>query len=196
VRDDDTTLDAGVLARNQAALADVRITDWRPLLAAYNQLQRIRQYYEFTDIDVDRYDLKAGRQQVMLATREMDPASLAQVARTWQNTHLIYTHGQGVVVSPVNTVSSQGLPELLEHDIPAVTDEPALNIETPQVYSRCDRSITLWSAPVSMSSTDPATMRRLRCVVVTRWRWRRCRRWAGAAGNRGGHRRWQPPAQR
>ena len=130
----DGTLDAGVLARNQAALADVRITDWRPLLAAYNQLQRIRQYYEFTDIDVDRYDLKAGRQQVMLATREMDPASLAQVARTWQNTHLIYTHGQGVVVSPVNTVSSQGLPELLEHDIPAVTDEPALNIETPQVY--------------------------------------------------------------
>src|SRR5207245_2593750 len=70
----DGTLDAGVLARNQAALADVRITDWRPLLAAYNQLQRIRQYYEFTDIDVDRYDLKAGRQQVMLATREMDPA--------------------------------------------------------------------------------------------------------------------------
>ena len=130
----DGTLDASVLSRNQSALSDVRITDWRPLLSAFNQLQRIRQYYEFTDIDVDRYDLKSGRQQVMLATREMDPGSLAQVARTWQNTHLVYTHGQGVVVSPVNTVTGQGLPELLEHDIPAITDEPALTIETPQVY--------------------------------------------------------------
>src|SRR5919199_1862267 len=130
----DATLDTGVLSRNQSALSDVRITDWRPLLAAFNQLQRIRQYYEFTDIDVDRYALKNGRQQVMLSTREMDPGSLAQVARTWQNTHLVYTHGQGVVISPVNTVTGQGLPELLEHDIPAVTDEPALSIDTPHVY--------------------------------------------------------------
>jgi uncharacterized membrane protein (UPF0182 family) len=104
------------------------------MLAAFNQLQRIRQYYEFSDVDVDRYDLKAARQQVMLSTREMDPSSLAQVARTWQNTHLVYTHGHGVVVSPVNSVTSQGLPELLEHDIPAVTDEPALKLDVPQVY--------------------------------------------------------------
>jgi uncharacterized membrane protein (UPF0182 family) len=130
----DGTIDATVLARNQPALADVRITDWRPLLAAFNQLQRIRQYYEFTDVDVDRYDLNSGRQQVMLSTREMDPASLAQVARTWQNTHLVYTHGQGAVVSPVNSVTSQGLPDLLEHDIPATTNESALKIEVPQVY--------------------------------------------------------------
>src|SRR5438874_312803 len=120
----DGTVDAGVLARNQAALTDIRITDWRPLMAAFNQLQRIRQYYEFSDIDVDRYELRAGRQQVMLSTREMDPTSLAQVARTWQNTHLVYTHGQGVVVSPANTVTPQGLPELLERDIPATTHDP------------------------------------------------------------------------
>ncbi len=130
----DGTLDAGVLDRNQQALSDVRITDWRPQLASFNQLQRIRQYYEFTDVDVDRYNLSNGRQQVMLSTREMDPTSLAQVARTWQNTHLVYTHGQAVAVSPVNTVDSQGLPVLLEHDIPAVTDEPALKIDVPQVY--------------------------------------------------------------
>ena len=130
----DGTIDAGVLARNQQALTDIRVTDWRPLLAAFNQLQRIRQYYEFTDVDVDRYTLASGRQQVMLSTREMDPTSLAQVARTWQNTHLVYTHGQGVVASPVNTVSSQGLPLLLEHDIPAAADDPALKIDVPQVY--------------------------------------------------------------
>jgi hypothetical protein len=130
----DGTLDAGVLDRNQQALSDVRITDWRPQLASFNQLQRIRQYYEFTDVDVDRYALSGGQQQVMLSTREMDPSSLAQVARTWQNTHLVYTHGQAVVVSPVNSVDQQGLPVLLEHDIPAVTDEPALKIDVPQVY--------------------------------------------------------------
>jgi uncharacterized protein len=130
----DGTLDGSVLQRNQQALSDIRITDYRPLLAAFNQLQRIRQYYEFTDVDVDRYDLSKGRQQVMLATREMDPTSLAQVARTWQNTHLVYTHGNGVVVSPVNAVDSQGLPVLLAHDIPATTTEPALQIQVPQVY--------------------------------------------------------------
>jgi uncharacterized membrane protein (UPF0182 family) len=130
----DGTLDAGVLSRNQQALSDVRITDWRPLMAAYNQLQRIRQYYEFSDIDVDRYPLNGGQAQVMLATRELDPTSLAQVARTWQNTHLVYTHGQGVVVSPVNQVTPQGLPQLIEQDIPATTDEPTLTIDTPGVY--------------------------------------------------------------
>ncbi|HEV7662181.1 MAG TPA: UPF0182 family protein, partial [Chloroflexota bacterium] len=130
----DGTLNADVLARNQAALADIRITDWRPLMAAYNQLQRIRQYYEFANIDVDRYALRSGRQQVMLAAREMDASSLAQVARTWQNSHLVYTHGQSVVVSPANQVTSQGLPELIERDIPATTDEPALRIDTPQIY--------------------------------------------------------------
>jgi uncharacterized protein len=130
----DGTLDASVLARNAPALDDIRITDWRPLLAAFTQLQRIRQYYEFTDVDVDRYDLSGGHRQVMLSTREMDPTSLAQVARTWQNVHLVYTHGQGVVASPVNTVDSQGLPILLAHDIPTTTAEPALNIDVPQVY--------------------------------------------------------------
>ena len=130
----DGTLDSNVLARNQSALSDLRITDWRPLQAAFNQLQRIRQYYEFADVDVDRYGLSNGRQQVMLATREIDPNSLAQVARTWQNTHLVYTHGQGAVVSPVNRVTSQGLPELLVHDIPAVTDEAALHLDRPEVY--------------------------------------------------------------
>jgi uncharacterized membrane protein (UPF0182 family) len=127
-------LDASVLARNQAALSDIRITDWRPLQDAYNQLQRIRQYYTFRDIAVDRYNLSAGRQQVMLSARELDPNSLAQIAHTWQNFHLVYTHGQGAVVSPVSRVDDQGLPVLLESDIPSTSDEPVLQIDVPQVY--------------------------------------------------------------
>jgi uncharacterized membrane protein (UPF0182 family) len=128
------SLDATILARNQAALSDIRITDWRPLQETYNQLQRIRQYYNFLDVDVDRYNLSAGRQQVMLSTRELDPNSLAQVAHTWQNLHLVYTHGQGAVVSPVSQVDAQGLPVLLESNIPSTTVEPALQIDVPQVY--------------------------------------------------------------
>jgi uncharacterized membrane protein (UPF0182 family) len=130
----DGTFDSGVLGRNQGALSDVRITDYRPLQDTFNQLQRIRQYYAFSDVDIDRYTLSNGPQQVMLSTREMDPTSLAQVARTWQNTHLVYTHGQGVVVSPVNAVDSQGLPVLLERDIPATSTEASLKIDVPQVY--------------------------------------------------------------
>jgi hypothetical protein len=126
--------DASVLARNQSALSDIRITDWRPLQLAYNQLQRIRQYYDFSDVDIDRYDLRAGRRQVMLSAREVDPPSLAAVASTWQNLHLVYTHGHGAVVSAVNQADPQGLPLLLESDIPPTTDEPALRIDRPQVY--------------------------------------------------------------
>ena len=130
----DGTIDPGVLARNQQALANLRITDWRPMLSAFSQLQRIRQYYEFTDVDLDRYDLSGGRQQVMLSTREMEPNSLAQVAKTWQNIHLVYTHGLGAVVARVNSVTSQGLPDFLVRDIPPLTEEPALKISVPQVY--------------------------------------------------------------
>jgi len=130
----DGTLKADDLSRNQDALADLRITDYRPLLDAYRQLQRLRQQFDFVDVDVDRYNLTAGRQQVMLSARELDPGGLPEVARTWQNLHLVYTHGQGVVASPVNRVTAQGLPELLVRDVPAVSTEPSLLPNVPQVY--------------------------------------------------------------
>jgi len=138
-----------------------------PLLAAYNQLQRIRQYYEFTDIDVDRYDLKAGRQQVMLATaRWTRPAWLK--SRVPGRTRTSST--------PTARASSsvRSIPSARRacRSCSSTTFRRSRRAGTQHrnasgLFRAATGSITLWSAPVSMSSTDPATMRRLRCVVVT-----------------------------
>jgi uncharacterized protein len=122
------------LQDNQATLADLRITDQQALLAAYQQTQRLRQYYDFQTVSVDRYPLSDGMAQVMISPREMDVTNLPAVARTWQNDHLVYTHGQGLAASRVNAVDQQGLPALLVRDLPPQTDEPALTITQPQIY--------------------------------------------------------------
>lgn len=130
----DGTLTPQNLQDNQATLSDLRITDQQSLLAAYQQTQRLRQYYDFQSVSIDRYPLSMGTVETMLSPREMDVTNLPTVARTWQNDHLVYTHGQGVVVSRVNAVDQQGLPELLVRDLPPQTDEPALTISQPQIY--------------------------------------------------------------
>jgi uncharacterized membrane protein (UPF0182 family) len=130
----DAAIRPETLVQNADTLHAVRIADYRPLLDTYRQIQRIRQYYDFVDVDIDRYGLQAGLQQVMLAPRELDTAALPQVARTWQNLHLVYTHGYGVVASPVNRTTVQGLPELLVRDIPPVATDPAFQIDRPQIY--------------------------------------------------------------
>lgn len=121
-------------------LRDIRLWDYRPLRTTYQQIQRITQYYDFADIDIDRYPVTpdgrpspGSRTQMMLSARELDTAQLPQVAQTWQNRHLIYTHGYGVVVSPASRVTPRGLPELLVRDLPP-TGEGALRIERPQIY--------------------------------------------------------------
>jgi uncharacterized membrane protein (UPF0182 family) len=122
------------LQNNAATLSDLRITDQQALLAAYQQTQRLRQYYDFKTVSVDRYPLMDGTAQVMLSPREMDVTNLPAVARTWQNDHLVYTHGQGVAASRVNAVDGQGLPQLLVRDLPPQSDEPMLAIDQPQIY--------------------------------------------------------------
>lgn len=125
------------LAEAEATISNVRLWDWRPLLDSYSQLQEIRLYYEFEDVDVDRYDLGHGPTQVMLAAREMAVEQLAERIRTWQNVHLIYTHGYGFVMSPVNRVTPQGLPMFFVSDIPPrVPDSLAqiLRIDRPEIY--------------------------------------------------------------
>ena len=155
----DGTLDAGVLARNQPALADVRITDWRPLMAAYNQLQRIRQYYEFSDIDVDRYDVA-----------RRSPASDARHARARPDqpgaggAHLA-EHPPGLYPRPGRCRQSrstrstpQGLPVLLEQRYSRRRPTSRrCTIDCPRSISACGRRTTPWSAPDWTSSTVPAT---------------------------------------
>src|SRR5208282_3589358 len=106
---------------------------WQPLIDTYAQLQEIRTYYKFRDVDVDRYQLGDSYQQVMLSARELEPALLPPNAQTWVNLHLLFTHGNGVVMSPVTRKSGEGLPILYLQDIPPVASGgPA--ISQPRLY--------------------------------------------------------------
>lgn len=130
----DAPIDASTITTNEAALKDIRLWDYRPLLTTYRQLQRFGQYYDFKDIDIDRYRLDNGPPtQTMLSARELDITQLDQRAQTWQNRHLVYTHGYGVVVNPANRFTSQGQPELLVRNIPPVS-EGVLELTRPQIY--------------------------------------------------------------
>ena len=125
------TLTQQDLANNQATIRNIRLWDTRPLLAAYAQLQEIRTYYTFRNIDIDRYTINGQYRQVTLAARDLSVQNLP--SRVWINERLTYTHGYGAVVSPVNRVTAEGLPEFWIKDIPpaATTD---LKIANPALY--------------------------------------------------------------
>lgn len=118
---------------NRATVDNIRLWDPKPLLDTYRQIQEIRLYYEFRDVDVDRYEIDGNYRQVLLSVRELDQGSLQPQAQTWVNQHLSYTHGYGVVVSPVNEVTGDGLPVLFVRDIPPRT-ETNLEITRPEIY--------------------------------------------------------------
>ena len=119
------------IAQNEVTINNVRLWDPRPLKDTYNQLQSLRQYYDFHDVDIDRYIIDGKYRQVMLSARELSADKLTVEAQTWVNRRLLYTHGYGLVLSPVNEVSAQGRPNLLLKDIPPAG---VFNIEQPQIY--------------------------------------------------------------
>jgi uncharacterized membrane protein (UPF0182 family) len=125
---------------SQATLRNIRLWDSQPLLSTNRQLQQLRVYYRFSAAAVDRYNLAPnqgqGRQLVFITARELDQASLPPAARTWLNTHLVFTHGYGFTVSPVNTSSPDGLPDYFISDLGASTrvqGNAQLGITTAQV---------------------------------------------------------------
>jgi len=120
------------IRNNPLTIDNIRVWDTRPLLTTYAQLQEIRSYYDFTDVDVDRYTLNGSTRQVMLAVREMNVERLPG-AGNWVNRHLQYTHGYGLTMSPVNVVTPDGLPELFVQDIPPTTTID-LQIDRPEIY--------------------------------------------------------------
>ncbi|MDJ0687693.1 MAG: UPF0182 family protein [Xenococcaceae cyanobacterium MO_188.B32] len=119
--------------QNQGTINNIRLWDYRPLLSTYRQLQEIRLYYQFNDVDVDRYTLDGNYRQVMLAPRELSYAQVPQQAQTWVNERLKYTHGYGLVMSPVNQFTPDGLPVLFIKNIPPVS-EVDLQIKEPAIY--------------------------------------------------------------
>ncbi len=108
------------LARSQATIRNVRLWDSQPLLATNRQLQQLRVFYRFSEPAVDRYAIGPStlpQQQVIVTAREVDSSGLQASARTWLNRHLVFTHGQGFTVSPVNTSGTDGLPEYFISDL-------------------------------------------------------------------------------
>lgn len=121
------------LMRHRATLENIRLWDSRPLLSTYKQIQEMRSYYRFNDVDIDRYWLDGQYRQVMISAREFSYPNLAQQAQTWVNQRLQYTHGYGVVTSPVNVVTPDGMPALMVKDIPPTFIE-GLEIDQPAIY--------------------------------------------------------------
>ncbi len=116
-----------------STVKNVRLWDPNVVVDSYKQLQEIRFYYDFKDVDIDRYTIDGVRQQALISAREMNTTQLSEQAKTWINKHLVYTHGYGVVVSPVNKVGADGLPELIVKDLPpkSATD---LKVTRPGIY--------------------------------------------------------------
>jgi len=125
------SLDEEMVERNDLTLNNVRLNDTRPLLDIYNQLQTIRTYYKFHDMDIDRYNIDGNYEQVFIGARELDTENLPEQAKTWVNRTLRYTHGYGVAMSHVNKVTEQGQPEYMVKDIPA---EGTIDVSRPQIY--------------------------------------------------------------
>ena len=121
------------LQDNHETMDNIRLWDWQPLLDTYAQLQEIRTYYRFLDVDIDRYRIDGSYQQVTLSPRELVSSLLPPNAQTWVNQHLLFTHGNGVVMSPVTQKSTEGLPNFYLKDIPPVaTGGPP--VTEPRIY--------------------------------------------------------------
>ncbi|MEM6519618.1 MAG: UPF0182 family protein, partial [Cyanobacteria bacterium P01_C01_bin.70] len=129
----ETGLSRTVLDNNSSTVDNIRLWDYRPLLRTYSQLQEIRLYYRFNDVDIDRYTLNDDYRQVMLSARELDYTEAPPEAQTWVNQRLKFTHGYGIVMSPVNRVTPDGLPQLMVKNVPPVASVD-LDIEQPRIY--------------------------------------------------------------
>ncbi len=124
-------LDAEVIRNNNPTIGNIRINDYEPVKDFYNQTQSIRQYYDFNDVDIDRYMINGALTQTYLAAREINEG---KISNTWINKHLKYTHGYGFTLSQVDAVTSSGQPDVLVKNIPSVSSVKEINIDRPEIY--------------------------------------------------------------
>jgi uncharacterized membrane protein (UPF0182 family) len=121
-------------AAHADTLDNIRLWDWRALQATLRQIQEIRTYYDFPDVDIDRYRLGGKLQAMMLATRELSLNKLPAGSRNWVNERLIYTHGYGVTMNPVSRFTNEGQPELALFNMPVESTNPDLHVIRPEIY--------------------------------------------------------------
>ncbi|HEY4763261.1 MAG TPA: UPF0182 family protein [Candidatus Sulfotelmatobacter sp.] len=130
----ETTIEAADPANNQATLRNIRLWDWHALQDTLRQIQEIRTYYDFPDIDIDRYDIDSTNREVMLAARELNVDKLPESSRNWINEKLIYTHGYGITMNPVNGFTPEGLPTLILSNMPVQSTVRSLTVTRPEIY--------------------------------------------------------------
>jgi len=130
----ETTVEAADPANNQATLQNIRLWDWHALQDTLRQIQEIRTYYDFPDVDIDRYDIDGTTREVMLAARELSVDKLPESSRNWINEKLIYTHGYGITMNPVNGFTPEGLPTLMLSNMPVQSTVRSLTVTRPEIY--------------------------------------------------------------
>lgn len=121
------------IAANPGTISNLRLWDYRVLKDTYSQVQEIRMYYKFNDVDVDRYTVNGQYREVLLSPRELDVSLLPAEAKTWINLHLKYTHGYGLVMSPASEVTRDGMPAFYFQDVPPTTNTD-LVLTRPEIY--------------------------------------------------------------
>ena len=129
-----TTVADADAANNQPTLQNIRLWDAQALQDTLRQIQEIRTYYDFPGIDIDRYMQDGHLREVMLATRELSTSKLPESSRNWINERLVYTHGYGITMNPVNGFTPEGLPTLLLSNMPVQSTVPGLHVDRPQIY--------------------------------------------------------------
>ncbi|MGH9961391.1 MAG: UPF0182 family protein, partial [Pyrinomonadaceae bacterium] len=122
------------LNANRATLENIRLWDWRALQDTLKQIQTIRTYYDFPDVDVDRYTFGDQSRQVMVAAREIDVEKLPESSRNWINEKLIYTHGYGVTTNTANGFTPEGMPRFVLSDMPIKSSAEGISVTRPQIY--------------------------------------------------------------
>jgi uncharacterized membrane protein (UPF0182 family) len=130
----ETTVDAADPANNQPTLQNIRLWDVQALKDTLRQIQEIRTYYDFPDIDIDRYQINGQLREVMLSARELNLDKLPESSRNWINDKLIYTHGYGITMNPVNGFTPEGLPTLMLSNMPVQSTVPGLSVTRPEIY--------------------------------------------------------------
>ena len=154
-------LTAKDVVADRQTLSNVRLWDPKIVGQSYAQLQSIRTYYEFPDVDVDRYIINGVKQQVLVSAREMNSAGLPSTSQTWVNQHLVYTHGFGLVMSPVNAADSRGMPQFIIGDVPPktttdlVTNQPRIYFgEATKDYVIVDTGIKEFDYPLGEKNAE------------------------------------------
>lgn len=130
----ETTTTAFDIENNKATVENIRLWDRPALQSTLKQLQEIRNYYDFTAVDVDRYKIDGQKRLMMIAARELDVNELPEASRNWVNQRLTYTHGYGLTMNTANGFTPEGRPQFVLSNMPVESTAPELKLTRPQIY--------------------------------------------------------------